>query len=85
LRQLWRAGKLDDRLVEVEVSAGGGMQVMSVPGMEGMEMQMQDMFSKVFPKKKKTKKVSRQERLRHPHPVRMRAPHRHGQGPRDRP
>ena len=58
LRQLWRAGKLDERLVEVEVSAGGGVQVMSVPGMEGMEMQMQDMFSKVFPKKKKTKKVS---------------------------
>ena len=59
LRQLWRAGKLDDRLVEVEVSAsGGGMQVMSVPGMEGMEMQMQDMFSKVFPKRKKTKKVA---------------------------
>jgi ATP-dependent HslUV protease ATP-binding subunit HslU len=56
LRQLWRAGKLDERLVEVEVSAGGGVQVMSVPGMEGMEMQMQDMFSKVFPKKKKTKK-----------------------------
>ncbi|MDY0226192.1 ATP-dependent HslUV protease ATP-binding subunit HslU [Desulfomicrobium apsheronum] len=58
LRQLWRAGKLDDRLVEVEVSAGGGVQVMGVPGMEGMEMQMQDMFSKVFPKKKKTKKVA---------------------------
>ena len=58
LRQLWRAGKLDEKLVEVEVSAGGGVQVMSVPGMEGMEMQMQDMFSKVFPKKKKTKKVS---------------------------
>jgi ATP-dependent HslUV protease ATP-binding subunit HslU len=58
LRQLWRAGKLDDRQVEVEVSAsGGGVQVMSIPGMEGMEMQMQDMFSKVFPKKKKTKKV----------------------------
>jgi ATP-dependent HslUV protease ATP-binding subunit HslU len=58
LRQLWRAGKLDEKLVEVEVSVGGGAQVMSVPGMEGMEMQMQDMFSKVFPKKKKTKKVS---------------------------
>jgi ATP-dependent HslUV protease ATP-binding subunit HslU len=58
LRQLWRAGKLDDRLVEVEVtSSGGGVQVMGIPGMEGMEMQMQDMFSKVFPKKKKTKKV----------------------------
>ncbi|NCD27012.1 MAG: ATP-dependent protease ATPase subunit HslU, partial [Deltaproteobacteria bacterium] len=58
LRQLWRAGKLDDRMVEVEVNAGGAnVQVMSIPGMEGMEMQMQDMFSKVFPKRKKTKKV----------------------------
>jgi len=58
LRQLWRAGKLDDRLVEVETSSSAGVQVMSVPGMEGMEMQMQDMFSKVFPKRKKTKKVA---------------------------
>ncbi len=58
LRQLWCAGKLDDRMVEVEVSVpGGGMQAMGIPGMEGMEMQMQDMFSKVFPKRKKTKKV----------------------------
>jgi ATP-dependent HslUV protease ATP-binding subunit HslU len=58
LRQLWRAGKLDDRMVEVEVdAAGSNVQVMSIPGMEGMEMQMKDMFSKVFPKRKKTKKV----------------------------
>ncbi|NLV96419.1 MAG: ATP-dependent protease ATPase subunit HslU [Desulfovibrionales bacterium] len=58
LRQLWRTGKLDERMVEVEVDAGAGnIQVMSIPGMEGMEMQMQDMFSKVFPKRKKTKKV----------------------------
>jgi ATP-dependent HslUV protease ATP-binding subunit HslU len=57
LRQLWKAGKLDDRMVEIEVQTSGGMQAMSIPGMEGMEMQMQDMFSKVFPKKKKTKKV----------------------------
>ena len=58
LRQLWRTGKLDERMVEVEVDAwAGNIQVMSIPGMEGMEMQMQDMFSKVFPKRKKTKKV----------------------------
>ena len=57
LRQLWREGKLDDRLVEVEVQSSGGVQAMTIPGMEGMEMQMQDMLSKVFPKKKKTKKV----------------------------
>ncbi|GAB1409338.1 ATP-dependent protease ATPase subunit HslU [Desulfovibrionales bacterium] len=58
LRQLWRAGKLDERMVELEVStSGANVQVMSIPGMEGMELQMQDMFSKVFPKRKKTKKV----------------------------
>ncbi|MFW6179324.1 MAG: AAA family ATPase, partial [Desulfohalobiaceae bacterium] len=52
-RSLWRQGKLDERLVEVEVE-GPGMQVgvMSMPGMEDMEMQFQDMFSKMFPKKK---------------------------------
>jgi len=57
-RQLWREGKLDDRLVEVQVE-GSNVQVgvMSMPGMEDMEMQLQDMFSKMFPKKKKTRKM----------------------------
>lgn len=57
-RSLWRQGKLDERLVEVEVE-GPGVQVgvMSMPGMEDMEMQFQDMFSKMFPKKKKTRKM----------------------------
>lgn len=58
LRKLWREGKLDDRMVEVDVTISGpNVEVMAVPGMEGMEMQMQDMLSRVFPKKKKTKKV----------------------------
>ena len=58
LRKLWRDGKLDDRMVEVNVTTSGpNVEVMSVPGMEGMEMQMQDMFSRVFPKKQKSKKV----------------------------
>ncbi len=57
-RQLWRDGKLNDRLVEVEVE-GPGMQVgmMAMPGMEDMEMQFRDMFSRMFPKKKKTRKM----------------------------
>jgi ATP-dependent HslUV protease ATP-binding subunit HslU len=57
-RQLWREGKLNDRLVEVEVE-GPGMQVgmMAMPGMEDMEMQFRDMFSRMFPKKKKTRKM----------------------------
>ncbi|MBZ4684691.1 MAG: ATP-dependent protease [Desulfomicrobiaceae bacterium] len=57
LRELWRAGKLDDRLVELEVEAATNVQMMSIPGMEGMEMHMQDMLSKMFPKRKKAKKM----------------------------
>ncbi|KUJ95993.1 MAG: ATP-dependent HslUV protease ATP-binding subunit HslU [Desulfonauticus sp.] len=59
LRELWRQGKLDDRMVEVEVkvSSGPRIEVMTIPGMEDMEMQFRDMFSKVFPKRKKTKKM----------------------------
>ncbi|WP_462324889.1 ATP-dependent protease ATPase subunit HslU [Desulfoplanes sp.] len=58
LRKLWRDGKLDDRMVEIDVTtSGGNVEVMAIPGMEGMEMQMQDMLSRVFPKKRKSKKV----------------------------
>jgi ATP-dependent HslUV protease ATP-binding subunit HslU len=65
-RQLWRDGKLDERLVEVEVE-GSSMQVgvMSMPGMEEMETQLQDMFSKMFPKKKKTRKMKVKDAYEH--------------------
>ncbi len=65
-RQLWREGKLDERLVEVEVE-GSSMQVgvMSMPGMEEMETQLQDMFSKMFPKKKKTRKMKVKDAYEH--------------------
>jgi ATP-dependent HslUV protease ATP-binding subunit HslU len=65
-RSLWRQGKLDERMVEVEVE-GPGMQVgvMSMPGMEDMEMQFQDMFSKMFPKKKKTRKMKVKDAYEH--------------------
>ena len=57
-RQMWRDGKLDDRYVELEVEGSGPqVGVMSMPGMGDMETQMQDMFSKMFPKKKKTRKM----------------------------
>ncbi|MFO7726747.1 MAG: ATP-dependent protease ATPase subunit HslU [Desulfonatronovibrio sp.] len=57
LRKLWREGRLDDRTVEVQVQAGSNVEIMSMPGMEDMEMQFRDMFSRVFPKKTKSKKV----------------------------
>ena len=58
LRKLFRQGKLDDRMVEVQVDESGPkVDVMAIPGMEGMEGQIQDMMSKVFPKRRKTRKV----------------------------
>ncbi|MEF8823432.1 MAG: ATP-dependent protease ATPase subunit HslU [Desulfohalobiaceae bacterium] len=57
-RQMWRDGKLDDRYVELEVEGSSPqVGVMSMPGMGDMENQMQDMFSKMFPKKKKSRKM----------------------------
>ena len=56
LRKLWREGKLDDRIVPVEVQVPSPqVEIMSMPGMEDMGMQFKDMFSKVFPQRKKTR------------------------------
>jgi ATP-dependent HslUV protease ATP-binding subunit HslU len=65
-RSMWQQGKLDERLVEVEVE-GPGVQVgmMAMPGMEDMEMQFQDMFTKMFPKKKKTRKMKVKDAYEH--------------------
>jgi len=57
LRKLWREGSLDDRIVEVDVKSGANVEIMAMPGLEDMELQFRDMFSRVFPKKTKTKKV----------------------------
>jgi ATP-dependent HslUV protease ATP-binding subunit HslU len=57
LRKLLREGRLDDRTVEVEVKSGASLEIMAMPGLEDMEMQFRDMFSRVFPKRTKTKKV----------------------------
>ncbi|MFU2210614.1 ATP-dependent protease ATPase subunit HslU [Solidesulfovibrio sp. C21] len=58
LRKLWREGKLDDRIVPVEISVPSPqVEIMSMPGMEDMGMQFKDMFSKVFPQRKKTRNM----------------------------
>lgn len=58
LRKLWREGRLDDRMVPVEVSvAAPQVEIMSMPGMEDMGSQFKDMFSKVFPQRKKTRNM----------------------------
>jgi ATP-dependent HslUV protease ATP-binding subunit HslU len=58
LRKLWRDGRLDDRLVPVEVSVPAPqVEMMSMPGMEEMGSQFKDMFSKMFPQRKKTRNM----------------------------
>ena len=61
LRQLLRAGKLDEREVEVEVAAAGptpSVDVLAGQGMEEMGMQIQDMLGNLFPKRKKRRMIS---------------------------
>jgi len=59
LRKLLRDGKLDERLVEVEVSdrALPVVEIFSSAGLEEMDMNIKDMFSGLFPKKTKKRKV----------------------------
>jgi len=58
LRKLWRKGLLDDRVVELEVKTQAPqVEIMAMPGMEDMEMQFRDMFSRVFPSRKKQRSI----------------------------
>lgn len=63
-RKMLRDGKLDDREVEVEVSdtkPAPMVEIMSTSGMEDMQSNIQDAFGKLFPKKKKAKKMKMKE------------------------
>ena len=59
LRKLLREGKLDERLVEVEVSdrALPVVEIFSTAGLEEIDMNVKDMLSGLFPKKTKRRKV----------------------------
>jgi len=59
LRTLWRQGALDEREVDMQVTTKGGPQIemLAMPGMEEMGSQFRDMFSKVFPARKKARKI----------------------------
>ncbi len=63
LRAMWRAGRLDDREVELEVEENSGPQVelMSMPGMEQMGSQLKDTFSRIFPSKRKRRRFKTAE------------------------
>jgi ATP-dependent HslUV protease ATP-binding subunit HslU len=67
LRRLLRAGKLDDRLVEIEVAnntAGPMIEIFSTSGVEDMGLNIKEMFGNMFPQKKKKRKIKVPEALR---------------------
>ena len=45
LRRQLRAGELDEREIELDLSAGGGVDIMTPPGMEEMGQQLRQMFA----------------------------------------
>jgi len=65
LRRMLRDGKLDDRVVELEVtkSAMPMIEVFTPQGMEEMEFHLKDLFSNIMPKKTKKQRVKIPEAL----------------------
>ncbi len=66
LRKMLRAGKLDDRSVDVELtqSMTPMIEVLTPQGMEEMESNIKEMFSSLLPKKSKRKTVKIPEALK---------------------
>ncbi|MEK7773541.1 MAG: ATP-dependent protease ATPase subunit HslU, partial [Deltaproteobacteria bacterium] len=60
LRSLLREGKLDDRVIDIETTEQQKMpsiEILSSSGMEEMDMNLKDIFSNIFPKKSRKRKV----------------------------
>lgn len=60
-RKKLRAGELDDKEIEVEVQAGGGMPLFEIPGMPGAQMgaiSIGDIFGKLGGGRTKTRRVT---------------------------
>lgn len=65
-RTMLREGKLNDRLVEMEVEQSQSMPIVEIfsnTGMEDMGASMKDMFGKIFPKKKHRQKLKVSEAI----------------------
>lgn len=57
-RNKLRAGELDDKEIEIEVTAANvGVEIMAPPGMEEMSSQLQSMFQHIGSDRKKTRKL----------------------------
>lgn len=58
-RKKLREGELDDKEIEIEVSAAPvGVEIMAPPGMEEMTSQLQNMFSNIGADRKKKRKLN---------------------------
>jgi len=58
-RKKLREGELDDREIDIEISATPvGVEIMAPPGMEDMTNQLQSMFSNMSGKQKKSQKLT---------------------------
>ncbi|MBK9607272.1 MAG: ATP-dependent protease ATPase subunit HslU [Betaproteobacteria bacterium] len=64
-RKLLREGSLDDKEIEIEVSASAGqMEIFGPPGMEELTQQIQGMFQNMGGGKKKSRRVTVAEAMR---------------------
>ncbi|MBI2026368.1 MAG: ATP-dependent protease ATPase subunit HslU [Deltaproteobacteria bacterium] len=66
-RKMLRDGLLDQRLVELEVEdrrAFPIIEILTPQGMEGMDLNLKDMFSNMIPKRKKRKNLAIKEALK---------------------
>ncbi|HBS27098.1 MAG TPA: HslU--HslV peptidase ATPase subunit [Gammaproteobacteria bacterium] len=65
LRKKLREGDLDDRQIEIDLSASPiGVEIMTPPGMEEMASQLQGMFQNLGSEKTKTRKMKVKEALK---------------------
>ena len=82
LRAQLREGKLDQRLVEVEVRERSmpSFEIITNQGVEEMDINVKDMLSGMFGQQKKKRKMTVVGGLRLPDPGRRKPPDRHGPG-----
>ena len=65
-RKRLREGRLDDKEIEIEISAMPmGVEIMAPPGMEDMTSQLQGMFQNLSGSRRKSRKLKVKEALKH--------------------
>jgi len=64
LRKKLREGKLDDREIEIEVSASIGVEIMAPPGMEDMTNQLQGLFQNMGGQRTSSRKLKVRDALK---------------------